>query len=236
MTDQARPGATWTKPIVRPSRRIVGFWHIGAVGDWSRIAAEQYARLKESGLYDASHKIVVGFIGGRGREDELTIPLREDAKFDLFTTADVRDYEFPTLARVWRAAQEAPQPIFCFYMHTKGASLVATPHQRAADAWRRYMEHFVVENWQDCAAALNTYETCGVELQCEESHYSGNFWWATSEYLRRLPDAEQYWRQHKDDRLAAEFYLCLARPKACCFNDCTENLYDYEIKPEDYRR
>lgn len=226
----------WTKPVIRPARRIAGFWHIGAVGDWSRIAGEQYARLKASGLYDASQKIVVGFIGGQARERELPRPLLEDAKFDLFTTANVEDYEFPTLSRVWREAQESAQPFLCYYLHTKGASQAGTPRQRTTDAWRRYMEHFTIDNWQDCAATLSAYETCGVELQSEESHYSGNFWWATSAYLRRLPDADEYWRQNRDDRVAAEFYLCRARPRAYCFNDCTENLYDYEITPEDYRK
>ena len=226
----------WTRPVVRLGVKIVGFWHIGAVGDWARIAAEQYATLKASGLYDASDKIVVGFIGGRGKEAELPVPLLEDDKFDVFTTAAVEDYEFPTLARAWTEARERADPFLCFYMHTKGASLVETPHQRNADAWRRYMEHFTVENWEDCVATLGTYETCGVELLCEESHYSGNFWWATSDYLRKLPDAHQYWKENADDRVAAEFYLCLARPRAFCFNDSLENLYDHEIKPEDYRK
>ncbi|HEX4511472.1 MAG TPA: hypothetical protein VH328_15400, partial [Burkholderiaceae bacterium] len=221
---------------MRPSRKIVGFWHIGAVGDWSRIAAEQYARLKASGLHEASEKIVVGFIGGQKRQDELPSELREDAKLDLFTTADVEDYEFPTLARAWREARGSADPLLCFYMHTKGASLADTSLQRTTNAWRRYMEHFTVDNWEDCVATLGSYETCGVELQCEESHYSGNFWWATSEYLRKLPDADEYWRQNKDNRVAAEFYLCQAHPRAYCFNDCPENLYDYEIQPEDYRR
>ena len=228
----------WSKPVVgfRPARAIVGFWHIGALGDWSRIAAEQYAKLEASGLYAASEKIVVGFIGGAGRAHELTIPIAGDAKFDVFTTSDVGDYEFPTLARAWREAQQRAEPFLCYYLHTKGASQEEPPRQRTTEAWRRYMEHFTVENWQDCAAILGSYDTCGVELQSGDSHYSGNFWWATSDYLRRLPDGDQYWRQNADNRVAAEFYLCLAGPKAYCFNDCTENLYDYEIKPEDYLR
>lgn len=226
----------WTKPVIRPIRKIIGFWHIGAVGDWSRIAAEQYATLKASGLYDASEKIVVGFIGGRAREGELPIPLLDDPKFDLFTTATVEDYEFPTLARAWREARDSAAPFLCFYIHTKGASQADTPRQHTTNAWRRYMEHFAVDNWEDCVGTLARYDTCGVELQSEESHYSGNFWWATSEYLQKLPDGDEYWRKNRDNRVAAEFYLCQARPNAFCFNDCTENLYDYEIQPEDYRK
>ena len=121
-------------------------------------------------------------------------------------------------------------------MHTKGASLADTPLQRAVNAWRKYMEYFNLERWRDCVEVLTEHETCGVELQSEDSHYSGNFWWATSEYIRRLPDPHQYWEQHRDDRVAAEFYLCLGRPKAYCFHDFVENLYDHELRPETYRR
>lgn len=228
----------WSTPVIgsRPAKKIVGFWHIGAIGDWRRIIDEQYSKMRRSGLYDASDRIVVGFIGGRDREQELGIPILTDPKFDVFSTERLADYEFPTLARLWQEAQESEESFLCYYLHTKGASLAATPRQAAADAWRRYMEYFNVEKWQDCAEILNRHETCGVELQCEDSHYSGNFWWARSEYIKKLPNGYEYWRQNKDNRVAAEFYLCLAQPKAHCFYDFVENLYDYELPPERYRK
>lgn len=228
----------WSTPVIgwRPAKRIIGFWHIAAIGDWRRIIPDQYSKLRQSGLYDASERIVVGFIGGRDRQQELNIPILTDPKFDVFSTEHLTDYEFPTLARVWQEAQENEKLFLCYYLHTKGASLAATPLQAAVDAWRRYMEYFNVEKWQDCADILNEYETCGVELQSDASHYSGNFWWARSDYIKRLPNGYEYWRQNKDDRVAAEFYLCLGQPKAHCFNDFVENLYDYELPAQRYRK
>ncbi|HEY4184856.1 MAG TPA: hypothetical protein VGP07_07280 [Polyangia bacterium] len=230
----------WITPVVRaePDKKIIGFWHIGAVGDWDRIVAEQYGTLKQSGLHDASAKIVVGFVGGKGREHELerSIPTLRDGKFELFVTERIEDYEFPTLSRVWGEARAGSPPFLCYYLHTKGASYVGAPEHGAVNAWRHYMEYFNLERWRDCVTVLRDHETCGVELQTENSHYSGNFWWATSAYVKRLPDARQYWAQHRDDRLAAEFYLCLGAPKAHCFNDFVENLYDYAVPPERYRR
>ena len=239
----AKPGTRrasvlpWTTPVIglNAATKIIGFWHIGAVGDWRRIATEQHAKLKASGLYDASAKIVVGFIGGRRPGNELTVPLLQDPKFEVFATDDVEDYEFPTLARAWQEARDSDVPFRCYYMHTKGASLVGTRKEAAANAWRAYMEYFTVERWADCAAMLNEYDTCGVELQSEESHYSGNFWWATSDYLKKLPDGYRYWEENADNRVAAEFYLCLAHPKAYCFHDFVEDLYDYEVPPSRYR-
>lgn len=228
----------WETPIVRvnSASRIIGFWHIGAIGDWQRIVAEQYQKLRDSGLYDASSKIVVGFIGGSNCLEALDPRIRNDAKFDLFVTADVLDYEFPTLARLWSEATTRKELFLCYYFHTKGASLFGTPSHAPANAWRVYMEYFNIEKWQDCVLALNEHETCGVELQCEESHYSGNFWWATSAYVRRLPNGHLYWNDNRHDRLAAEFYVCLARPKAYSFGDFVENLYEYCVPPERYRK
>jgi hypothetical protein len=234
--------AAWTTPVLtfhsgrKTFRKIIGFWHIGALGDWQRIVAEQYSRLKDSGLHAASEKLVVGFIGGAGRESELTALTGQDPKLDVFTTEDLADYEFPTLTRVWREAQISAEPFLCYYMHTKGASVVDPDVNEAVNAWRRYMEYFNIERWPDCAAILKNYDTCGVELQSEDSHYSGNFWWATSDYLRRLPDGQRYWQQHRHERVAAEFYLCQACPRAYCFSDFVENLYDYALPAARYRR
>ena len=228
----------WTRPVIgfRPAKRIIGFWHIGALGDWRRIIAKQFSTLRESGLYDASEKIVVGFVGGKNRESELNIPILDDPKFQVFTTDDVRDYEFPTLARLSRESRQSRAPFLCYYLHTKGASKFETPQQAPTNAWREYMEYFNLERWLDCVAILSDHDTCGVELQCDDSHYSGNFWWATSDYLKRLPDGHEYWNKNRACRVAAEFYVCLADPKAYCFKDFAEDLYEYEIRPEEYRR
>lgn len=226
---------SWIKPVVavRPGKPIVGFWHIGALGDWRRIVDEQYAKLKDSGLYEASETIVVGFIGGRSRLDELGAALPDDPKFEVFTTEDVEDYEFPTLVRLWHEARRRERSFFCYYFHTKG---VSRGEERQINAWRRYMEYFTLERWEDCVLVLADHDTCGVELKDDGHHYSGNFWWATSDYVRTLPDADRFWREHRDDRLAAERYVCLARPRAHCFHNLAENLYDYEILPQVYRR
>ena len=228
----------WQTPVVGAwqEKRIIGFWHIGAVGDYSRIVAEQYRLLVDSGLYAASERIFVGFVGGRHHEANLPAAMWQDRKIEVFVTDDPEDFEYPTLSAVWHAAQVGTEPFLSYYFHTKGASLALTAQQAAANAWRRYMEYFNIEKWQDCVSILSEYETAGVELQDQQSHYSGNFWWATSDYIRKLPDADEYWEKNKTNRLAAEYYLCMATPRAYCFNDFFENLYDFILLPERYRK
>lgn len=225
---------SWEKPVVRlhPTKKIVGFWHIGVIGDWSRIAGEQYAKLRACGLRDACERIVVGFVGGKGHSRALPLPILDDPKFDIFVTDNPGDFEYPTLARLSQEALARAEPFLCFYFHTKGASR-SNP---ATNAWRLYMEHFNLERWRDCVNALTEHETCGVELDDIHTHYGGNFWWATSEYIRKLQNGYAYWQAHRDDRMAAELYVCSAHPKAYCFSDFPENLYEYEVPESRYRR
>lgn len=213
---------------------IIGFWHIGRVNDWALIIPEQYKKLKDSGLYDASKKIIVGFVGGEEHLDELTVPILHDPKFEVFTTNNREDFEYPTLARAWKEATESKEPFLAYYFHTKGASSAACSTNSAANYWRKYMEYFIIERWQKCTDMLQMNDVCGVEWELN-NHFSGNFWWATSEYLRKLPNGYEFWEAYKTNRGPAEFYIGISRPKVHCFNDFTENLYSYKIPPERYR-
>ena len=89
--------------------------------------------------------IVVGVVGGNGRERDLGVPTLEDPKFDVFSTEDLNDWEYPTLARVWQEARDSRTAFLCCCMHTKGASMTDTPKQRAANAWRLHTEYFNIE-------------------------------------------------------------------------------------------
>jgi hypothetical protein len=72
-------------------------------------------------------------------------------------------------------------------MHAKGVSRERFQNPNVTD-WRRLMEHFVVERWHDCLAALDDHDVCGVNWRSEPApHFSGNFWWARPRYLASLP-------------------------------------------------
>lgn len=57
----------------------------------------------------------------------------------------------------------------------------------ALQDWRDAMQHFVFYGWRDCVQALDAGKVaCGVNLHGigAVTHYSGNFWWASCDYLR----------------------------------------------------
>ena len=75
------------------------------------------------------------------------------------------------------------------YLHTKG---VTTPDNLCIDDWRQYMTYFNVNQYQKCFDMLDEYDSCGVDLVSEPAtHYSGNFWWANSSYIKQLPTIDE---------------------------------------------
>jgi len=105
-----------------------------------------------------------------------------------------RQYERLTLHRLAEMAQQALTDggeFFVLYVHSKGVSKPPVHHAKIHE-WREMMLHFVVKCWPLCLKALSrdprAHGAVGSNVQAWPArHYSGNFWWATSEYLRTLP-------------------------------------------------
>jgi hypothetical protein len=215
-------------------QNIYGFWHIGRVGDWKLIIEQQLPRMKKSGLYDASTQIIVGYIGGAGHLDELPDEIKNDPKFYIFTTRDREDFEFPTLERARFMALYKETPFYMYYIHTKGASSACITNDNAVNTWRMYMEYFIIDKWKDCYEKVQTYDLCGVEWELD-NHFSGNFWWSRSDYIKQLPEIVSFWENARGDRMPAELWHgCSNRRRVFCFNDFKENLYSYKIPKERY--
>lgn len=91
--------------------------------------------------------------------------------------------EMDTIKRLWDFCQ-TEENFNILYLHSKGAS---RPGNVNVKSWVDYMEYFLIENWSKCVNALEQYDTCGVNLQnLPGKHYSGNFWWATSSFIKSL--------------------------------------------------
>lgn len=132
-------------------------------------------------------------------------------------TPDASPGERLTLELVRNFARFHPESRI-LYLHTKGASHSTRTAQ--IDDWRRLMSHVVVENFSQCLAALEHHDAVGCELLDEpRRHFSGNFWWSTSQHLARLPEVGP-------DRHDAEWWV-LSPPgvQACSLHDSGVNHY-----------
>ena len=103
------------------------------------------------------------------------------------------------------------------YAHTKGAYCNSPLNEH----WRRSMTRNVVGRWPRCASLVASgYDTAGCHWLTPERHheppeypvttpmYGGNFWWARTGYLRRLPEPGT------DYRHQAEEWVGLGSPRA----------------------
>jgi hypothetical protein len=102
--------------------------------------------------------------------------------------------ESVTLNKLWQDSH-TEQDAAILYFHAKGITGIETKlKQGAADIiinmhqWRKFLEWGVIEKQEECLAVLkNGADTVGVNFtEWPVKHYSGNFWWAKSDYISRL--------------------------------------------------
>ena len=141
-----------------------------------------YDAIRQSGL----HRIIAGI------KCNILTTDRNDAAFfaDLENVEvigihdELSVYETPTINLLHAHAKT--EDFYVLYLHTKGVK-----HNGAYPCitdWVKYMIHFNIGKHETCIAALSEYDTVGVNLHrgTGNTHYSGNFWWSTSDYIKKL--------------------------------------------------
>lgn len=208
------------------SRKIIGFYHVCMINNYKNVVREQVQALISSGLYEASEEIQVVLAGDPADAKEITDYFAKHPKFKVVEISSIKAYEFPTIKRVKLRADKQDKE-FYYYIHTKG---VTYPNHLGGKYWRDYMMWYNVNKWEDCVAKLmEGYEMCGCKLvenhRAFPMHYSGNFWWARSEYLKRCPPVDGLNHQ---DRYQAEFWSCKGTPNAATL---CQVYVDYDKNP-----
>lgn len=204
------------------------FWHICTINHWRVVIAEQLARLKRSGLYDAAASIQCCVVG-----PEKFVP--EDKKIQVLSyDDDRRKWEWPTLVAMRDFCLGSPNAKI-FYFHTKGISLkgrgdAITPARaiRSAD-WRYLMEYFLIDHFQDCVDLLDQVDVCGVNFRggggqnvwlYRVPHFAGNFWWAKGSYVAGLPVVTLALAK---ERTEAEFWVGHGEGLVACLYESSVN-------------
>lgn len=91
-------------------------------------------------------------------------------------------------------------------MHTKGVTYDHPILNKNVKAWVRYLDLYTIGHWKECIDALNTYDTAGTMYSpTPMKHYSGNFWWANSNYIKTLPTLD---KENIKPLERGEFWIC----------------------------
>ena len=110
-------------------------------------------------------------------------------------TEDESEFEGLTLKHAYQRCVDDRERLrqSIAYFHTKGIRhLTSGPEGYRAiqnvNSWRHLLEYGVLERWKDCVLELMTHDIAGINFhEAPARHFGGNFWWATADYIRRLP-------------------------------------------------
>lgn len=163
---------------------IVGYIHVCQKEHWERSFDLLMTSLHFSGLYNRCHEIRIGVVNDTATlvEDERL----KDPKFTIVLIEKSQAYERPTLLHMKHMSDMDPEDTVYFYLHTKGLRHFGTQREDKVLKWIKNMLYWNVEQWEKAVQCLKTHEAYGINYT--GNHYSGNFWWATRDHIRRLPD------------------------------------------------
>ena len=162
------------------------------------IFLDQYNYIKQSGLYDKLDYIFVTMLGNYKK-----LPCDYKLKL-IYYSQNSNEWEFPNYKRIKFFSDNVDDNIKILEIHTKG--VLNKPHSYE---WRKYLEYFLIEQHQLCIENLDNFKCIGVNQQYYinnenkyKNHYSGNFWWSSSHYIKNLPQINM-----NDDRYSVEHWL-----------------------------
>ena len=112
--------------------------------------------------------------------------------------------EFVTLDLIQSDINDYNDSDYIFYLHTKGASKINWPNYKLLTDWRHIMNYFNIEKVKSVFKIFEKkmHNTYGINYVTSNNlpHYSGNFWWATAEYIKTI----DYNKSRKEIRYDAE--------------------------------
>jgi hypothetical protein len=91
-------------------------------------------------------------------------------------------FEIPTLFKVLKFSKIHPD-CKLLYLHTKGISR----NSQNVTEWTKYLTYFMVTKYKDCLLHLDNYDAVGCNYTLiPYVHFSGNFWWANTNYIKTI--------------------------------------------------
>lgn len=153
------------------------------------IFAEQAIRIINSGMLTNNTSYHICVNGNIDRFQSVIDQIQSLYDAKVVTVAnDCTQWEYPTLNYLRNLVRGLPTAAAIGYIHLKGAG---RPGYAEVQDWRRLMEFFIIDNYQHCVKWLNRdYNVVGCNwtpVSWIKPHFSGNFWWAESEYIKTLP-------------------------------------------------
>jgi hypothetical protein len=168
------------------------FFHVYLKNDFSHILLSKFKKFKASGLYDNANKIYLTLFGDIERHQEFLSDLKD--LYSKIEYAVIVNQEFnneaDTLNFMLKKAEAYDTNTPMLYLHSKGVSHNNLAIRKNIDAWVRYLDLYTIYQWEECVNSLNDHDISGPFYTGGDGlgqHFQGNFWWANSDYIKKLP-------------------------------------------------
>jgi hypothetical protein len=180
---------------------IFGVYYIFCKNNWKEVVNEQIQAIQETDILSICNKLHV-IVASKQTEDYEYIKKKlSHSNIKFYNIQNNTQFEFPALKLIKQICEKYVCKIF--YIHTKGTGISESNKtfyhgstnlkhlQECVKDWRQYMEYFILAKANKNIELLDTYDACGVNLVDRPSkHFSGNFWWSKSSYIKQLPNID----------------------------------------------
>lgn len=201
--------------------------HVCTSNHWKEVLNKIYELIKTtSTLYDEIDEIRVVVLG-EYNDNDLPHFFNDEKVNVIYTNSNKLLFEKITLNLLLQDSQT--QVFRALYLHTK--TIRHNKDNPFVNDWLDYLLHFCIEQYKFMLFKLMQNDTCGVNLQQYENkwHYSGNFFYANSNYIRTLKTIP-----NDADYLAPEMFICSGLGKFVSIHKSGVNHYTERYEREKY--
>ena len=212
------------------------FFHVYLKNDFSHILLSKFKKFKASGLYEKSNKIYLSLFGDIEKHQEFLTDLKDlYSKIEYVLIANKEfDNEADTLNFMLKKAEGYEKNTPMLYVHAKGVSHTHPIMKKNIGAWVRYLDLYTINKWEECIQGLRDSDAAGGLYESSEpKHFSGNFFWANSEYIKSLPRITAY---NIDNYNRGEFWILSNTSKVYSLKDnpTTDRYQNYVMDENDF--
>lgn len=236
--------------LPNPEVAVVVFVHVAVVSGLDPVLVDELLALEESGLYAEAESVTITVVGEIKHVQEVLSSFPK-VRFSKVRTVQVSSdpslFEKPSINFIQRYAENQSligTEKHVLYMHTKGV-YAETGASIPKWYWRHVMQFWLLDHHEYARSLLSLgYDAVGVNavhghlkkealFQGNDVHYSGNFWWASTDYLSKL---EQITDAKPDffSRCQAENWILSGTPDICAgvlYHWGGAHIYDYSEIP-----
>jgi hypothetical protein len=205
--------------------KIRGVIHICQKDGWKRSFEILVKSLYLSGILEITEKIDLCVVSDTEMDTSVFLP---KSTYHFMGPSEL--YERSSLLHLRNLAEGDTEDVYYWYLHTKGIRWFGHKNEENILEWIQFMLYWNIILWKKAVYSLEYgYDTYGVNSSIEPSkHYSGNFWWSKSSYLKKLPST--IGSNYNDP----EFWLMQMSPKVFCPYISPVNQYNYSYPLDRY--